>query len=397
MATKKKAKRGKKKAKGGLFNKSSEETVNPTKKFIKNISEDDDIELTETGKSHFKTLKKQKYIDSMEPPVLLDKFFSEFDIIKPETSSFLELDIEEPVFEGVKYSFKDEDNTWLFFEDKAVMLDFALMPEITIEYQENNILKYSPKLYNGSLFFVSDKEILIYDLANESWEEVSVSSEITSSILVNNENIYLIIDFIKLICLNEKFKENWSFITEGYLLNFPVISDNLIYLTSSDGMLYQLDSTGDIIWSFNSKSAIEMKPLIFGNIIILNSMSGKLFFLSKDEKKELAVLDLGFHLTAKPFISEEILYVFNRRFLYKISTETFKILDIIQLEKPIESIHKLDDYIYITLSDSTGIITDSSFTNISSANFKCTKKPLQHANFLISIDSNFNLLKTNLI
>jgi len=399
MATKKKAKRGKNKAKGGLFNKSSEETINPTKKFIKDISDDEnDIELTEQGKSHFQTLKKQKYIDSMEPPVLLNQMFHEFDVIKLNKSSFLELEAKDIISEDVKYCFKDGDNTWVFLDDKAIMLDFGLMPELTIEYENSDILKYSPKLFNDKLYFVDDKNIFIYSLLEEKWETFSISGEITSSVLFDGDKFFLIVDFIKLISLNESFKESWSFFTEGYLLNTPIIKDDFIFLTSSDGMLYKLDNTGDIVWSFNSKSAIENSPMSFEDIIIINNMAGKLIFLSEDDKSELANLDLGFHLMREPFIKEDTLYIFNRRFLYKINLKDLKIVDIVQLETPIESISNLDnDNIYITLSDGTGIVVDSNFTNISFTDTKSIKKVIQHINYLILIDSEFKLVKVELV
>jgi hypothetical protein len=403
MATKKKAKRGKNvkqgdffKEAGGLFNKNSEESVNPTKKFIQDASGDETIELTKTGESHFKALKKQKHIESMEPPILLDEFFHKLDIIKLNNSSFLEIEENDIMYEGVKYTIKNEDNTWLFFENKAVMLDYALMQEFSFEYKDLDILKYIPTFYNKKIFFVGTKDIHVYNLTEETWKTYSVSGQITSSIMLDDENIFLVVDFTKLICFNNKMKEAWSFITEGYLLNTPIIED-YIYISSSDGMLYKLDRDGDIIWSYNSKSSIETPPLSYQNTIIINSMLGKLFFISKDEKTELAVLDLGFHLLNKPIIKNNVLYAFNRRFLYKVDMEEYKLLDIIMFEKPIESISNLEQFIHIRTSDSKSIIADETFTNISITNFNATKSPLQHINFLISIDNNYNLLKTELI
>jgi len=396
MATKKKAKRGKKVRKGGLFKKTTEETINPTKKFIKDMDNDEGIELTESGKSHFETLKKQKYIESMEPPVLLDDLFHNFEVIKLNNSLFLKLEENETLYEGVKYYLKDGENIWLFFDNKAILLDYALMEELSFEYQNEDILKYSPAIFNGNIFFVSNKEVHIYNIEEQNWQTYSISGEITSSVIIENSLIFLVIDFTKLVCLNDSFKETWSFITEGYLLNTPVVSD-FVYITSSDGMLYKLDNEGDIAWSFNSKSSLETPPLLFENTIILSSMSGKILFVSKEDKSEIAVIDLGFHLINKPVVKDEMLYVFNRRFLYKIDLASYKILDIIMFENPIESISTLDNYLHIRMSDSKSIVTDDTFTNINVTNFNGNKAPFQHINFLVSIDENYNLLKTELV
>ncbi len=404
MATKKKAKRGKKvkkggffkKEKGGLFNKNTEETVNPTKKFIQNATDNDDIELTESGKNHFKTLKKQKFIESMEPPILLDNLFNDFELIKLNSSLFLEMENNEQIYEGVKYYLKHDENIWLFFENKAVMLDYALMEELSFEYKNEDILNYSPVIADNKIFFAGNKEIHIYNLTEENWTQTSLPGEITSSVILNDNMMYLVIDFTKLVCLNENFKEEWSFITEGYLLNTPV-ADDFLYITSSDGMLYKLDKEGDIVWSFNAKAPIESSPLLIENTIIVSSMSGKLFFISKENKEEIAVIDLGFHLLNKPVIKNEVLYAFNRRFIYKTDLINHKIQDIIMLEEPIESIIALDDYLHIRMKSSKSLITDEAFTNMNITNFKASKNPLQHINFLLSIDENSNLLKTEIV
>lgn len=403
MAIKKKAKRGKKvkkggifKEKGGLFNKNTDETVNPTKKFIQNVSNDENIELTESGKSHFETVKKQKFIESMEPAILLDNLFNEFELIKINNSLFLELENNEQIYEGVKYYLKEKENIWLFFENKAIMLDYALMEELSFNYESENILKYSPIIINNKIFFVANKEIHVYNLIEETWNQYAISGETTSSVIVNNEKIFLVIDFTKLVCLNENFKEEWSFITEGYLLNTPIV-DDFLYITSSDGMLYKLDKEGDILWSFNSKSSLETPPILFKDTIIINSMAGKLFFISKEDKKELAVIDLGFHLLNKPIVKNEILYVFNRRFIYKIDLVNYKIIDILMFEEAIESISNLDDYLHINTKNSKSLVLDETFTNINITNFKSNKYPIQHVNFLLSIDENFNLLKTEIV
>ncbi len=404
MATKKKkAKRGNKvkkggffKEKGGLFNQTTDETVNPTKKFIKNVSDDENIELTESGKSHFETVKKQKFIESMEPAILLDNLFNEFELIKINNSLFLELENNEQIYEGVKYYLKEKENIWLFFEDKAIMLDYALMEELSFNYESENILKYSPTIVNNKIFFIANKEIHIYNLTEETWMHYSISGETTSSAIVNDEKIFLVIDFTKLVCLNENFKEEWSFITEGYLLNTPTI-DDFLYITSSDGMLYKLDKEGDIIWSFNSKSSLETPPILFKDIVVINSMAGKLFFISKEDKRELAIIDLGFHLLNKPAIKNNVLYAFNRRFIYKVDLVNYKILDILMLEEPIESISSLDDYLHIKTKNSKSLILDETFTNINITNFKSSKSPIQHVNFLLSIDENYSLLKTEIV
>jgi hypothetical protein len=392
MATKKKAKRGKKvkkggffKEKGGLFNKNSDESVNPTKKFIQSATDDEAIELTEKGKSHFETLKKQKSIESMEPPILLDELLNNFEVIKLNNTLFLEMENNEKIYEDIKYYFKNNENIWIFFEDKAMMLDYALMEELSFEYNSKNILKYPPTIHDNKVFFVANKEIHIYDLTEEAWSAHSISGEITSSIIIDDELIFLVTDFTKLLCLNENFKEEWSFITEGYLLNTPILND-FLYITSSDGMLYKLDKEGDIIWSFNSKSPIETSPTLTENAIVINSMSGKLFFVSQEDKKELTTIDLGFHLLNKPIIKNGFLYAFNRRFIYKIDLTSYSIQDIVMLETTIESISSLDDYLQIKINTSQTLIVDDSFTNINITNFKTIGTSIQHINFLISMD-----------
>jgi len=403
MATKKKAKRGKKakkgfllKNKGGLFNKSSDETINPTKKFIKSIDDDNEnIELTETGKTHFETLKKQKAIESMETPVLLEDMFQVNEPVILNSELFLELEETENLYDNIKYFLKSGDTFILFTENEIIFLDFALTEEERTEIPYPEMPKSKPSVKDEFIIFSSSKELILYNTVSKEWNKYSLSGEITSEIILKNDYIYLVTDYSKLISLNSNFKEEWSFLTEGYLLNTPIITDEYIYFTSSDGMLYKLDKEGDIVWSYNSKAPIELPPQKYNNEIIFINMSGKVFFINEENKDEIHILDLGFPLTKNFLIKENFLYIPSRRFLFKIDLSEHKIKEIVTFNNPIEKISSVNDFISVKTSDAKTLITDDNFTNLNYINFEIIQKTTLHGNFLVSLNSDNTFLKTN--
>lgn len=66
----------------------------------------------------------------------------------------------------------------------------------------------------------------------------------------------------------------WKVKTEGQVISSPIISNNVVFVGSSEQNLYAIDAfTGDIIWAYKTEGSINSTPLV---------VQGKVMFLSYD-------------------------------------------------------------------------------------------------------------------
>ena len=72
----------------------------------------------------------------------------------------------------------------------------------------------------------------------------------------------------------------WTFKTGDDIVSTPVIGEGLVFVGSSDGLLYALDfSTGDSVWAFDTGSPLEASPLVLDKKVYIGSMDGELYAL----------------------------------------------------------------------------------------------------------------------
>ncbi len=356
---KKKGKRKIKAERGTLFkNKrlTGEKKSNSTaKKFVKDLDNSDEIELTKSGEKYFDNVEKQKIVQKMEKPILCNKDrFELVDLDSVEKLSLEEIDLKE-----ISHIVPVEDGVWFFMKNLAVLKNQNLESVEEFEYDFDS--KISPVIYEDDIYFSLEKNIKIYNIKNKSWKSYPISGVPIAPISIDGSNFYVVSDYSDLTCYDAEFKELWTFSTQRYLLNVPVYSKSHIFVTSTDGILYQLEKEeGELVWSFNFKSPIETPAVKFDELVALNSMDGKIHILSPEKKDEVYSFDTGFALVHKPVIVNNNMYSFNRSFIFKIylndknefETKTYNV------SRPIEKVFSLFSKLYIVTGDASAFIMD---------------------------------------
>ena len=72
----------------------------------------------------------------------------------------------------------------------------------------------------------------------------------------------------------------WSYLTDDWVVNKPVVVDGVVYVGSDDFNVYALDAdTGGLLWSFDTGSAIRTTPTVAGGVLYAVSNDARLHAL----------------------------------------------------------------------------------------------------------------------
>lgn len=374
---KKKGKRRVKAERGTLFKnnklfgkKNSESTA---KKFVKNLENSEDLELTPKGEKYFDEAEKQKIVQNMEAPVLYDS--NKFNFINLENAQSISL--KKTDLKDIKHILPSKDGVWFFMQNSAVLKNENLETVDNFEYDFES--KLAPVIYDDDIYFSLEKNIKIYNLKNKSWEDYEISGIPIAPISTDGNNFYVVTDYSKLTCYDIEFKELWTFSTQRYLLNVPVYKDKHIFVTSTDGILYQLEKEeGELIWSYNFKTPLETPAINFNDLVALNSMDGKIHILSPEKKDEVYSFDTGFALFHKPVLINKDIYSFNRTFIFKTFIDEdneFK-TNMYDVKRSIEIVFQLFNKLFIVDNEASCFIMESE-ENFKILEHKSHKQPIQ--------------------
>jgi len=374
---------------GTLLDTKSDENLSATKKFITQNEADDQIELTKEGENFL----KQKKLESTEPPVLIEEFSTKFDLTPLNPSTFIKLNPEILTnYKKIKYATFNNNSLWLFLEGKCLKLDVGLNEELSFSI-DADFLYFEPLIVENSVYFISSKKIMKYDIEKKEKKVFNTSFIPSSQLFENKGKFFLIIDFNKIISLNNDFKEEWSFSTENYSLNLPVFEENNIFVTSTDGFLYQLDLNGELKWTYNTKNHINSQPVIHNNFIVTTSINGKFHLISKNNKEILSTVDTGFAITEAPLLIDNRFFIFNRKFIYEINETGIK--NIAQINESIETIIQIDKYLGVLTNKGNLLILSTDLSQCSIIN-KIHQKPFVVYNYIFAINSDGFLIKAEI-
>ncbi|MDA1188493.1 MAG: PQQ-binding-like beta-propeller repeat protein [Chloroflexi bacterium] len=104
----------------------------------------------------------------------------------------------------------------------------------------------------------------------------------------------------------------WGFSTpESSILGTPVSSDNLVYVTSSNGRLYAVDrETGLESWHFRVSGPATAAPTVLGDTVILADHQGRIYGLKAGTGQLLwEIQGLAGTISSPPIFANKTLYV----------------------------------------------------------------------------------------
>ncbi|MDD3575042.1 MAG: PQQ-binding-like beta-propeller repeat protein, partial [Methanospirillum sp.] len=82
----------------------------------------------------------------------------------------------------------------------------------------------------------------------------------------------------------ENGKELWNFDVGWMICQFPAISDGVIYVGNQVGNFYAVDAlNGKIKWQFDTGSGVS-SPIISGDMVYITSGDGYLYALNRTKR-----------------------------------------------------------------------------------------------------------------
>ncbi|MBN2694727.1 PQQ-binding-like beta-propeller repeat protein [bacterium] len=368
-----------------VFDSNGGEELSAAKKFINSDLVDQRIENEKKESDN-----QSRKLESVEKPVLLEVLKNSFDLTAINSTSFIKLEKEEPLFKKVRYSIFHNDSIWLFFDSKCISFDLG-MSELFQFSVDSDFLNYEPLILDNKVYFIQGKKILELDYSSGEKKQYSISFIPTSNLHIFEGSFFLISDSNRLISFNSSFEENWSFSIDNYLFTQPTFENGSIWLGTSGGIMYQLDKNGEVIWTYNSKSPIFSSPLVSGTNLFLTTLSGKIQVLSILEKDYRFSIDTGFALFDAPIIHNGRVYVANRSYLYEISLSDGSFKNIANFPNHIETLISLGEYLGVYTIDGVLILVNDDITQYNLLDSQVLRKPfavMQHL-FYINGEQNF--------
>jgi outer membrane protein assembly factor BamB len=122
----------------------------------------------------------------------------------------------------------------------------------------------------------------------------------------------------------QESKGEWVYPEEdsiGPIVGSPEVADGILYIGSSDGNLYAIDTaTGELAWDspFTTEDRIWATPLVYDSVVYIGSYDGKLYAVDAADGTLVweDPFDAGGAISATPLIYNETIYIgsFDRKF-----------------------------------------------------------------------------------
>ena len=135
-------------------------------------------------------------------------------------------------------------------------------------------------IYDGIVYVASGEHI--YGLNNDTGEvelDANISGDVSSSLLIVNDTIYVGSDDTKLYALDLSGNVKWTYTTGNTIESTPAYGDGKIIFGSNDGNLYVLnESDGNLVFKVNLDNCVRSSATVdeYNNNIFVGSDAGNL-------------------------------------------------------------------------------------------------------------------------
>ncbi len=172
----------------------------------------------------------------------------------------------------------------------------------------------SPVIAEGHLFIGSDDEhlhVLNLMAGREAWN-VNLGSRIRSSPRVENELVYIGCENGEIQCYDFSGNIKWRTAAKRAVTGSPHYYDNVIYITSLDGILYAIDAkSGWIIWRFRMKSGSISTPTTNEKHIYVGSTDNTFYCINIKSTKKVWSYDTDNQINSSPVFYKGAIYFCN--------------------------------------------------------------------------------------
>ena len=172
----------------------------------------------------------------------------------------------------------------------------------------------SPSIAEGHLFIGSDDEhlhVLNLMAGREAWS-VNLGSSVRSSPHVENELVYIGCENGEIQCYDFSGNIKWRTAAKRAVTGSPHFYDNVIYITSLDGVLYAIDAkSGWIIWRFRMGSGSICTPTTNENHIYVGSTDNTFYCINIKSTKKVWSYDTDNQVNSSPVFYKGAVYFCN--------------------------------------------------------------------------------------
>ena len=142
------------------------------------------------------------------------------------------------------------------------------------------------------------------------WEGVGYGGSITGRVNVSGGRVFLGACDKILYCLTMEGEELWRFETKGVILEGPAVSDDMVFLCSTDHNVYGIDKeTGKGLWRFQAKDKIVEMPLYHeGRLYVGGCLDRNLYCLDAGNGREIWRFRIKDGAAALPMVHENRIY-----------------------------------------------------------------------------------------
>ena len=172
----------------------------------------------------------------------------------------------------------------------------------------------SPAIAEGHLFIGSDDEhlhVLNLMAGREAWS-VNLGSTVRSSPLVVNERVFVGSDNGEIQCYDFSGNIQWRTAAKRSVTASPHHNENIIYITSLDGLLYAIDAkSGWVVWRFRMGNGSICTPTTNENHIYVGSTDNTFYCINAKTTKKVWSFDTDNQINSSPVFYKGAVYFCN--------------------------------------------------------------------------------------
>jgi outer membrane protein assembly factor BamB len=172
----------------------------------------------------------------------------------------------------------------------------------------------SPVIEEGHLFIGSDDEhlhVLNIMAGREAWK-VNLGSRVRSSPIIENEHVYIGSENGEIQCYDFSGNIKWRTAAKRAVIGSPHFYQDVIYITSLDGVLYAIDAkSGWIIWRFRMDSGSICTPTTNENHIYVGATDNTFYCVNLKSTKKVWSYDTDNQINSSPVFYKGAVYFCN--------------------------------------------------------------------------------------
>jgi serine/threonine protein kinase len=203
-----------------------------------------------------------------------------------------------------------EDTIFITSEDQRLHAITFDTGKLLWTYYSEGPIRSSPVVYEGHLFFGSDDGNLhvVNMLSGRRAWKAEAAGPIRSTPVISEDGVLFGSESGHLYCTDFRGEPRWRFRSKRAITGSPLVVDKIIYVGSTDGMLYALAAeAGWELWRFRLGKPTISTPAFENGMVFTGCTNGGIYAIDAKSNREVWRFETQHQVTASPFIHEDTL------------------------------------------------------------------------------------------